>query len=597
VSVSSAGAEAGASSGDPSLSGDGRIVAFDTIADDLVPGDGNGVSDVFVRDVVAGTTTRVSTTSGGAEGDGHAGDPAVSENGRVVAFASLATDLVPGDANGDQDVFVKDLATGATTRVSTDAAGGEGNGDSMRPAVSADGRFVAFRSRAANLVPGDTNGVDDVFVKDRATGAVERVSTSSAGVQGSAPVLSLSISGDGRLVAFSSDAPDLVPGDANGVTDVFVKDRVTGELRRISVGPSGAEGDGESGLPDLSSDGRYVVFSSRATMLVSGDDNNARDIFRHDLATGALERVYATGPVYDEGSSDFPEVSGDGRMVAFSSTAGLVHPDGNGVRDVFVKDMVSGGMRRISLDAAGGELAASSGGAAMSANGQIAAFTSAAGAIVPGDANGATDVFRVDLGAPPAPGGGASPAPGGGSGAAGPAPGATPAPAAPTASRYRCRGLRATIVGTPGRDVIRGTRGADVIVALGGADRIHGLRGNDVVCAGRGNDVVIAGRGRDRVYGGPGRDRILTGAGADVAHGGAGNDRISTGRGPDRAFGGSGRDVLVLGRGADRGWGGAGRDRLAGGPGPDLLHGGRARDRGVGGPGRDRCRSVEIRVA
>jgi Tol biopolymer transport system component len=123
VSVSSAGAEAGASSGDPSLSGDGRIVAFDTIADDLVPGDGNGVSDVFVRDVVAGTTTRVSTTSGGAEGDGHAGDPAVSENGRVVAFASLATDLVPGDANGDQDVFVKDLATGATTRVSTDAAG------------------------------------------------------------------------------------------------------------------------------------------------------------------------------------------------------------------------------------------------------------------------------------------------------------------------------------------------------------------------------------------------------------------------------------------------------------------------------------------
>src|SRR5207247_1588614 len=193
---------------------------------------------------------------------------------RFLAFASDATSLVPGDTNGNTDVFVHDRQTGTTERVSVDSAGHEGNGYSQQPAISADGRFVAFTSDATNLVPGDTNGVTDVFVHDRQTGTTERVSVDSAGNQGdrrSGNSLSRpAISAGGRFVAFASDATTLVPGDTNGDVDVFVHDRETGTTERVGERaverPFGVTG------PSLSADGRFVAFASR-TLLFPGDTN------------------------------------------------------------------------------------------------------------------------------------------------------------------------------------------------------------------------------------------------------------------------------------------------------------------------------------
>src|SRR5207245_298074 len=216
----------GASTG-VALSADGRFVAFTSVATNLVAGDANGVSDVFVHDRQAGTTERVSVDSAGSEGNGASTGVALSADGRFVAFTSVATNLVAGDTNGAADVFVHDRQTGTTERGSVDSAGSEGNGASTGVALSADGRFVAFTSAATNLVAGDTNGVTDVFVHDRQTGTTERVSVDSAGIEGNGASAGVALSADGRFVAFTSVATNLVAGDTNGAADVFVHDRGT----------------------------------------------------------------------------------------------------------------------------------------------------------------------------------------------------------------------------------------------------------------------------------------------------------------------------------------------------------------------------------
>jgi Tol biopolymer transport system component len=232
VSVDSAGNEGNSFvQRNASISADGRFVAFTSFATNLVPGDTNRRDDVFVRDRLTGTTELVSVDSAGNQGNRDSGSPAISADGRFVAFHSVATNLVPGDTGNMTDVFVRDRLTGTTQRVSVDSAGTEGNGASVEPAISGDGRFVAFYSFATNLVPGDTNGDGDVFVHDRQTGTTERVSVDSAGNQGSAisdGFRKVSISADGRVVAFVSVATNLVPGDTNGGSDAFVHDRQTG---------------------------------------------------------------------------------------------------------------------------------------------------------------------------------------------------------------------------------------------------------------------------------------------------------------------------------------------------------------------------------
>ena len=224
------------------------------------------------------------------QADGESSSPAISADGRFVAFVSFATNLVPGDSNGRGDVFVRDRLTQTTERVSVDSAGTEGNSGSDGPSISANGRFVVFWSDATNLVRGDTNGVADVFVRDRLTRTTERVSVDSAGNEGNGASglhshSEYSISADGRFVAFVSSATNLVPGDTNGAADVFVHDRLTRTTERVSVDSAGNEANSSSFDPVISADGRFVAFSSAATNLVPGDTNEQPDVFVRDRKT------------------------------------------------------------------------------------------------------------------------------------------------------------------------------------------------------------------------------------------------------------------------------------------------------------------------
>jgi len=342
VSVNTSGTQGNAASQFPTASADGRFVAYYGPSSNLVGGDTNGADDVFVRDRLLGTTERVSVSTGGAQGSSGSRAPSISADGRFVAFESFAANLVASDTNANRDVFVRDRQLGTTERVSVDTGGAQGNGESSAPSISADGRFVAFQSFASNLVPNDTNGWD-VFVRDLQLGTTERVSVATGGAQGNSDSYEPAISADGRIVAFKSDATNLVAGDTNGVTDVFVRDLQLGTTERVSVATDGTQGSALSQNPSISADGRFAGFESSASNFVPGDTNLLADSFVHDRLAGTTERASLThAGAQGNSSSWFASLSGDGRYVAFYSIASnLVPGDTNGA-DVFVRDRVGG---------------------------------------------------------------------------------------------------------------------------------------------------------------------------------------------------------------------------------------------------------------
>jgi len=232
-------------------------------------------------------TTRVSVNSVDAEVDGSSERPSISSDGRYIVFGSEATNLVAGDTNATNDIFLHDTQTGATTRVSVDSVGAEADGSSEEPSISSDGRYVVFNSEATNLVAGDTNAAQDIFVHDTQTGATTRVSVNSVGAEANDRSIVSHISSDGRYVVFNSEATNLVAGDTNAARDIFVHDTQTGATTRVSVNSVGAEANDRSERPSISSDGRYVVFSSEATNLVAGDTNGVDDIFIATLTISA----------------------------------------------------------------------------------------------------------------------------------------------------------------------------------------------------------------------------------------------------------------------------------------------------------------------
>jgi hypothetical protein len=344
VSVDSSGVEGNYVSNRASISADGRYVAFGSGADNLVPGDTNGYWDVFVHDRQTGVTERMSVDSSGVEGNNWSLCASISADGLYVAFDSEADNLVPGDTNWRWDVFVHDRQTGLTERVSVDSSGAQGSNTSKRPSISADARYVAFESSADNLVTGDTNGTKDIFVHDRQTGVTERVSVDSSGAQGNHSSSYPFISADARYVAFDSYAKNLVLGDFNNYGDVFVHDRQTGVTERVSVDSSGVEGIDDSFYSPISADGRYVAFTSKADNLVPSDTGRAGDVFVRDRQTGVTERV-SVNSLGAEGNnwSAAAAISADGRFVAFQSEASnFVAGDTNGEWDVFVHDRWDG---------------------------------------------------------------------------------------------------------------------------------------------------------------------------------------------------------------------------------------------------------------
>jgi len=394
-----------------SLSGDGRYVAFVSAASNMVPDDTNGHPDVFAHDRQTGDTTRVSVSSSGAEGNGNssyfeASLPRISADGRYVVFISQATNLVTGDNNGALDAFVHDLDTTETTRVSVDSSGIEANGSSLAASISGDGRYVAFISSATNLVPGDTNAVSDAFVHDRQTGVTARVSVAGNGDEANQETSIAAISANGRHVAFTSEANNLVPGDGNGQSDVFVRDRQTGATTRLSVSSNGTEANGVSILPSISANGRYVLFSSSAANLVPGDSNGALDAFLHDRQAGETTRV-SVASNGDQGDADSmgTDLSADGRYVVFDTAATTLVPDDtNAAYDVMVHDRQGGITTRVSVAEDGTEGNADSQFPAISGDGRYVGFGSDATNLVPGDGNGWTDVYiHQYLADPPSP--------------------------------------------------------------------------------------------------------------------------------------------------------------------------------------------------
>jgi len=398
VSIDSAGVGGSGASQSPSISADGRYVAFHSSASDLVSGDTNLDYDVFVRDRQNGTTERVSVDSLGTEGDSASFYASISADGRYVVFHGLATNLVGGDTNGTFDVFVHDRQSGATERVSLDSLGAEGNDRSSFPSVSADGRYVAFESEATNLASGDANGTLDIFVHDRQSGTTECVSVDALGVPGNDASQTASISADGRYVVFESFASDLVSGDTNGRPDVFVRDHLLGVTERVSVDSSGAEGNSNSERGSISPDGRYVAFDSFASNLVGSDSNGHFDVFVRDRHLGVTERVsLGAGGAEGNSASQQASVSADGRFVVFDSFASnLVGGDTNGRADAFIRDRLLGVTERVSVNSAGAQGNGESSAPSVSADGRDVAFQSQAGNLVGGDTNGNWDVFVRD---------------------------------------------------------------------------------------------------------------------------------------------------------------------------------------------------------
>jgi Tol biopolymer transport system component len=545
VSVDDAGGQVNAGSGEPSVSGDGRYVAFVSEASNLVV-DTNDSQDVFVHDRDTGKTERVSVDSAGEEANSHSFTASISADGRYVAFLSSASNLVPGDTNGWIDAFVHDRETGRTELVSVNSAGGQLNDRTEEVQVAADGRYLAFSTRASNVVAADTNGEWDVFVHDRETGATERVSVDSAGGQADRGSYGPSISADGRQVAFASAASDLVPGDSNGRDDVFVHDRATGDTERMSIDSAGGEANSGSFEVSISADGNHVAFASLASNLVHGDSNGRLDVFVHDRGTGNTQRasIDSAGGQLDANSSA-PAISADGRQVAFQSdAASAVAGDTNGVTDVFVRDREIGRTERVSVDSAGRQANRESYGPLISADGGVVAFSSEATNLVPGDSNGMPDVFvhiRDGEQQPPPP--------------------------------ETC-----TITGTPGDDVLTGTTGSDVIC---------GLDGDDVIAGRSGNDILKGGEGADDLSGGAGDDRLEGDNGADKLSGSIGDDTLSGGADDDRLYGREGADTLNGDAGADLVWGSIGEDTLHGGASGDTLYGGEGADTLLGDDGDD----------
>jgi Tol biopolymer transport system component len=394
--AASASYQANDHSGSPAISADGRYVAFSSGADNLVPGDTNEVSDIFVRDRQTGATELVSLAEDGSPANGSSDPPGISADGRWIVFASVASNLVAGDENDVSDVFVHDHQTGRTIMVSAAEGGASGNGMSMEPSISADGRWIAFTSYADNLVPeideysgeniADTNEMADVFVYDRfGGGAIRRVSLSSDGEQSNHNSGLPGISGDGRWVVFWSVADNLVPGAGQGI---YLYDRSTETIQWIADGFA----------PSISADGRWIGFLSSSRDLVSEDATCA---VLYDQQTSEIAVLGGYAKEIHGWPSSAIHFSMDGEWLAFSSV--FESPDSPILGDskewgqqVFVFAQKTGVFTLLSATPDGLPGNSYSAWPSLSGDGRWVAFQSLADNLVAGDTNGYVDVFVHD---------------------------------------------------------------------------------------------------------------------------------------------------------------------------------------------------------
>lgn len=392
ASVATNGDEGNCYSSDPSISADGRYVAFSSCASNLVSGDTNETDDIFVRDVEANTTIRVSLAPNGTQANDVSGSPSISADGRFIAFHSYASNLVSQDTNGTYDVFVYDRQTGAIEPVSVAAGGGMGNYYTEGHAsISADGRYVVFRSNANDLVVGDTNGIPDIFVRDMEENTTTLVTLALNGTQLYGDSILPSISADGRYVLFSSSASNLVAGDTNGKYDVFVRDWRAGSTTLVSVATNATQGNSDSGgFSSISGDGRYVAFSSAASNLASDDTNLVVDVFIRDMWMNTTMRASfkPDGTQNFWIASDAPSISKDGRFITYmqTPTTGYAPPS-----IVYMYDTQTNLTILVSVNLQGETMHGYD--PHISSDGKYVTYFSDSIHLVSGDTNGFNDVF------------------------------------------------------------------------------------------------------------------------------------------------------------------------------------------------------------
>lgn len=441
VSVNTAGTASGnRDSANPVISADGNVVVFSSTASNLNPLDTNNTSDIFARNLTTGITSLVSVSSAGTgSGNGTSDSPAISADGNVVAFRSNATNLHPLDTVTGSDIFARNLSTGTTYLVSVNSAGTAGGGNSDTPVISADGNVVAFRSQANNLSPLKTSFTYyDLFARNLTTSTTRLVTVNSAGTSsGNGSSDSAVISADGSVIAFRSDASNLVSADSNGFSDVFSRNLVTGTTRLVSVSSAGTgSANGASDSPAMSADGSVVAFRSAARDLNTLNVNNKYEVYVRNLVSGATQLVSlnSNGVRGNFGVVDGPAISADGSVVVFSSDTKNLSPlDVNTYTDVFATNLTTGAISLVSVNAAGtasgnlrsdGYRASSPGFIAylgISADGSVVSFGSDASDLVSGDFDGKADLFvrdlaggttqlvsKFDLAAPSTTGGGSS---------------------------------------------------------------------------------------------------------------------------------------------------------------------------------------------
>lgn len=405
VNVSSSGVQAmggGVQSSESVISGNGRYIAFNSLATNLVAGDTNSTYDVFVHDRMSGATERVSVDSAEVEANAASTSPGISDDGRYVVYRSSATNLAAGDSNGVPDLYLRDRTLGTTARVSLGAGGVQPNADCSYAHICGNGNFVTFSSAATNLVAGDSNAVSDIFVRDIGAGTTTRVSISTASAQANGASFNSAISDDGRYVAFSSGATNLVGADTNALYDVFVRDRTLSTTTRVSLTVGGAQANDYCDSPCISGDGRYVGYTSSATNLVGGDTNAVADIFRFDRNTSAVVRASLSSVgVQGNASSSSSSLSLDGRyMVLRSNASNLVASDLNAQPDIFRRDMLLSTTALASLDTAGNQANSYSYcggyGPSLSSDGRYVVFYGDATNLVAGDTNSDWDIFLRD---------------------------------------------------------------------------------------------------------------------------------------------------------------------------------------------------------
>lgn len=403
VSTSATGAQADGQSHQPVFSPDGTKVAFESYADNLVPGDTNGQPDIVVKDLTTSAITLVSTSATGVQGNSWSYQPAFSPDGTKLAFSSASDNLVPDDTNGAWDIFVKDLTTGAITRVSTSASGAQADGfQTTNPVFSPDGTKVAFYSDADNLVPGDTDHMRDIFVKDLTTGAITLVAASPYnGGDGSGG----DQNGFTYAPSFSPDGTKIVFGSTTGggaINDIYIKDLATGATTLVSDSAGGVQGNGGSYDPVFSPDGTKVAFYTFADNLVPGSSNSGNgNIVIKDLTTGVVTLVSANanGAPQNAGEAQKPVFSPDGTRVAFYSFADNLVPGINGY-EVYVKDLITGAVTVVSTNASGTQAHGYSQLPVFSPDGTKLVFESSASNLVAGDSNGTSDIFVKEIGLP-----------------------------------------------------------------------------------------------------------------------------------------------------------------------------------------------------